>query len=213
MKTRSTSALSSTASESSSTEDEDITNNNNDTTAVDQYFTDAHIKRVNTIASEENDKLNLNLGLPVDLTNYTRRDISPTSIVQKVLRPPIQTFIRIFDWLLSFIEGPLFIFWSEHVPLWLRQKITFFAWTVYLPIHKFFIGRRSGLHRDVSYEYAALTTAMWAGRLVSIMVGCLNIDVLFAILINMQPSSQFPITVKRMRMSLSQLHVWHPPDR
>ena len=168
MKTRSTSALSSTASESSSTEDEDITNNNNDTTAIDQYFTDAHIKRVNTIASEENDKLNLNLGLPVDLTNYTRRHISPTNIVQKVLRPPIQTFIRIFDWLLSFIEGPLFIFWSEHVPLWLRQKITFFAWSIYLPIHKLLIGRRSGLHRDVSYEYAALTTAMWAGRLVSI---------------------------------------------
>jgi len=164
MKTRSTSALSSTASESSSTEDEDITNND----TVDQYFTDAHIKRVNTIASEENDKLNLNLGLPVDLTNYTRRDISPTSIVQKVLRPPIQTFIRIFDWLLSFIEGPLFIFWSEHVPLWLRQKITFFAWSIYLPIHKLLIGRRSGLHRDVSYEYHALTTAMWAGRLVSI---------------------------------------------
>jgi len=166
MKTRSTSALSSTASESSSTEDEDMTNN--DTTAVDQYFTDSHIKKVNSIASEENDKLNLNLGLPVDLTNYTRRDIPPTSIVQKVLRPPIQTFIRIFDWLLSFIEGPLFIFWSEHVPLWLRQKITFFAWSIYLPIHKLFIGRRSGLHRDVSYEYHALTTAMWAGRLVSI---------------------------------------------
>ena len=167
MKTRSTSALSSTASESSSsTEDEGITNN--DTTSVDQYFTDAHIKRVNTIASEKNDKLNLNLGLPVDLTNYTRRDISPTSIAQKVLRPPIQTFIRIFDWLLSFIEGPLFIFWSEHVPLWLRQKITFIAWSIYLPIHKLLIGRRSGLHRDVSYEYHALTTAMWAGRLVSI---------------------------------------------
>ena len=177
MKTRSTSALSSTASESSSTEDEDIINN--DTTTVDQYFTDAHVKRVNTIASEENDKLNLNLGLPVDLTNYTRRDISPTSIVQKVLRPPIQTFIRIFDWLLSFIEGPLFIFWSEHVPLWLRQKITFFAWSVYLPIHKLLIGRRSGLHRDVSYEYHALTTAMWAGRLVSVYDWLLEYQYIF----------------------------------
>lgn len=152
-----------------------------------EYFTEQRVKKLNKIAEEENEALNLNLGLPVDLTAYTRRNIAPTGIIQKVLRPPILTLIRIFDWLLSWVEGPLFHFWGNIVPLSLRQRITFLGWAIYFPIHKALIGRRTGLHRDVSLEYHALTTVMWWGRL-------------------------FPITIKRMRFSLSQLHACHPGD-
>ena len=180
------SAVSSTASESSSS----ISSIDEGTSSAHlcKYFTEERINRLNKSAQEENDALNLNLGLPVDLTNLTRRHITPTNILQRALRPPVQAIIRLFDVLLSFIESPLFTIWSTHVPLWIRQKLTFFAWGVYLPIHKMLIGRRTGLHKDCSLEYHALTSMMWWGRL-------------------------FPITIKRMRFSLSQLHVWHPPDR
>ena len=178
-----------------STEDSPSISSNNSTSSDDgskddplsEYFTEQRVKKLNKIAEEENEALNLNLGLPVDLTSYTRRNIAPTGIIQKVLRPPILTLIRIFDWLLSWVEGPLFHFWGNIVPLSLRQRITFLGWAIYFPIHKLLLGRRTGLHRDVSLEYHALTTVMWWGRL-------------------------FPITIKRMRFSLSQLHACHPGD-
>eukprot|EP00566_Odontella_aurita_P024767 CAMPEP_0113578006 /NCGR_PEP_ID=MMETSP0015_2-20120614/29219_1 /TAXON_ID=2838 /ORGANISM="Odontella" /LENGTH=97 /DNA_ID=CAMNT_0000481719 /DNA_START=81 /DNA_END=371 /DNA_ORIENTATION=+ /assembly_acc=CAM_ASM_000160 len=61
------------------------------------------------------------------------------------------------------------------------------AWKVYYPVHKYLLGRRTGIHPDASHEYHALTTIMWWGNL-------------------------FPVTVRRMRFSLSQLSVWHPPE-
>jgi len=162
----------------------------NDTTTKlhDDYFSDTRINQMNKRAQEENEGLHLNLGLPLDLTVFTRRDNTTTNIVQKVLRPPIQILLRLLDRLLGFIESPLFRFWSNRVPLRLRQRLTFLAWGMYLPIHKALIGRRTGLHRDVSLEYHALTSVMWWGRL-------------------------FPMTIKRMRFSLSQLHTCHPPDK
>jgi hypothetical protein len=133
-----------------------------------EYFSVGNIKRMDEIAEDENTRLNLNLGIPVDLTIFTRRDVAPTAVVQKVLRPPIRTLFRLLDCLLAFIESPIFHFWSNRVPLRLRQKLTFLAWGVYLPIHKALIGRRTGLHRDVSLECHALTSIMWWGRLVRI---------------------------------------------
>ncbi|KAL3823924.1 hypothetical protein ACHAXA_007895 [Cyclostephanos tholiformis] len=153
-----------------------------------EYFSAANVERMDKIAADENERLNLNLGMPVDLTVFTRRDVAPTGVVQKVLRPPVRTLLRILDSLLAYIESPIFRFWSNRVPLRLRQKLTFLAWGMYLPIHKTLVGRRTGLHRDVSLECHALTSIMYWGRL-------------------------FPVTVKRMRFSLSQLHVWHPPDQ
>ena len=135
------------------------------------YFTEAHVNQANKRADEENEKLNLNLGLPVDLTVFTRRDdTSATGLVQKALRPPIRILIRLLDRLLSFIESPFFEFWSNRVPLKLRQRLTFIAWGIYLPIHKALVGRRPGLHKDASLEYHALTSVMWWGRLVSSFV-------------------------------------------
>jgi len=172
-----------TISSDESSSDEDAADNDGQ-----DYDTLRESHQMNERAQKENERLNLNLGLPVDLTVFTRRDNSAANgIVQKVLRPPIQTLIRLLDRLLAFVESPLFSFWSNHVPLRLRQKLTFLAWGIYLPIHKALIGRRTGLHKDVSLEYHALTTVMWWGRL-------------------------FPVTIKRMRFSLGQMHVVHPPD-
>ena len=154
-----------------STGDDDAnhTKNNDASIHVHEYFTEAHINHVNKIAAKENETLNLNLGIPVDLTVFTRRDSdnTDTTTMQKVLRPPIQTLIRLLDRFLALIEGPLFQFWSNRIPLRVRQKLTFFAWGLYLPIHKALVGRRTGLHKNVSLEYHALTTVMWWGRLVS----------------------------------------------
>mmetsp|Transcript_4152 Transcript_4152/g.9130 ORF Transcript_4152/g.9130 Transcript_4152/m.9130 type:complete len:555 (-) Transcript_4152:76-1740(-) len=186
---------SSTASETSTSSDEEAAHApDDDNNNLCEYFSETRTNQMNQRAQLENEGLNLNLGLPVDLTAYARRRIDTTAtttttgIVQKVLRPPIQILLRLLDRLLSLIESPLFRFWSERIPLRVRQKLTFLAWGMYLPIHKVLIARRTGLHKDVSLEYHALTSVMWWGRL-------------------------FPVTVKRMRFSLSQLHVWHPPDR
>ena len=148
-----------------------------------QYFTKSHTRQMDKLAQDENRKLNLNLGLPLDLTIYTRREsgdnimdvdafsttTSNTSFMTKILRPPIQVIIYLLDRILSYIESPLFQLWDNYIPLYIRQKITFLAWGIYLPLHKLFIGRRSGLHRDVSLEYHALTSVLWWGRLVSLV--------------------------------------------
>lgn len=161
------------------------------------YFSNAHVQQMNQRTQDENARLNLNLGMPFDLTTLTRRreavviesGSGSSSIVQRVLlRPPIQAFIRLLDLLLIYIESPLFHLWSAYIPLQYKQKLTFVAWNIYLPLHRALLGRSTGVHKNVSYEYHALTTIMWWGRL-------------------------FPITIKRMRMSLSQLHVWHPADQ
>lgn len=107
---------------------------------------------------------------------------------QRVVSPENKLLV----WILRFLsnltvewwEAYFFAFWKR-VPLILRRKLTFWAWNVYFPIHKALLGRRTGLHVDASAEYHALTTFMWWGRL-------------------------FPVSVQRMRFSLSQLHVVAP---
>lgn len=187
---------SSTASESSSSDEEAAEDgaavadgpDDDDGALLRDYLGASRVDRMNRRAEEENGALNLNLGLPVDLAAYARRRDDAATLMQRALRPPVRILVRLLDRLLSLVESPLFRVWSERIPLRLRQRITFLAWGMYLPIHKALIGRRTGLHKDVSLEYHALTSVMWWGRL-------------------------FPMTVKRMRMSLSQLHVWHPPER
>lgn len=160
--------------------------NDVDTDSIDEYFEESYIRKVNTRAKEENERLNLNLGLPVDLTEFTRRDVNAEiSVAKRAIRVPVRGLLHILDRLLSLVENPVFRFWSSRIPLKLRQQLTFVAWAIYLPLHKALVGRRSGLHPSVSLEYHALTSVMWWGRL-------------------------FPITINRMRMSLSQLHVCHP---
>jgi acetyl esterase/lipase len=185
-------------------DDDDQMASHDDTTIIttpplrEYYFRNTQIQQMNQRTQDENARLNLNLGMPFDLTTLTRRSeaviaesdgCDGSSIVQRVvLRPPIQAFIRLLDLLLTYIESPLFHLWSDYIPLRYKQKLTFVAWNIYLPFHKALLGRSTGIHKHVSYEYHALTTIMWWGRL-------------------------FPITIKRMRMSLSQLHVWHPADQ
>ena len=120
-------------------------------------------------AAQVNQKLNLNLG-------------------QKLLNPENKTLL----WILRFVNNLLLGWWEHHafaiwkkIPLQWRRKLTFWAWELYLPLHKALLGRRTGIHPDASLEYHALTTVLWAGRL-------------------------FPVSIERMRFSLSQLNVVVP---
>ena len=88
----------------------------------------------------------------------------------------------------------LFSVFEEHVfavigrlPLSFKQRINKLGWLIYFPLHKLLLGRKTAIHPDASYEYHALTTLMHWGRL-------------------------FPVSIERMRFSLSQLSVWHPPE-
>jgi epsilon-lactone hydrolase len=116
-----------------------------------------------------NQTLNLNLG-------------------QKLLDPENKTLL----WIARFLDKVLIGWWEDYlyvlwkiVPLQWKRNVTFFLWKLVLPLHKRFLGRRTGIHSDASEEYHCLSTLMWASRL-------------------------FPVSIKRMRFSLSQLSVATP---
>lgn len=121
-------------------------------------------------AREVNQTLNLNLGL----------DVNP-------MNPRLRRFLRTLSDFFQLFEEYVFDLW-EFIPLRWRQKITFLGWSIFFPLHRRCFGNRTGIHRDASLEYHALTTLLYWGRL-------------------------FPVTIRRMRFSLSQLSVWHPPSR
>src|SRR5210317_2370983 len=50
------------------------------TDSVDEYFDDAYTQKANERAERENARLNLNLGLPIDLIGLTRRDVSTSDM-------------------------------------------------------------------------------------------------------------------------------------
>ncbi|GAX13446.1 hypothetical protein FisN_34Lh052 [Fistulifera solaris] len=109
---------------------------------------------------------------------------------QNIISPNNQTLL----WVIHFLDRLLVRWWEPYfqrlwksIPLRLRQKLTFAAWNVYFPLHKRFLGRKTGIHPDASLEYHAMTTLAWWGRMI-------------------------PVTIERMRFSLSQLSVWskHP---
>jgi len=98
----------------------------------------------------------------------------------------IRHFFRLLSNIFSVFEDHLFAIVGR-LPLSFKQRITKFGWMIYFPLHKLLLGRRTGIHPDASYEYHALTTLMHWGRL-------------------------FPVTIERMRFSLSQLSSVHPPE-
>jgi len=114
--------------------------------------------------ADVNKQLNLNLG-------------------QSLLDPNNKTILWIIRFLndvfVSWWEKGLFRCWNS-LPVTWRRAVTFLSWRLYLPLHKAFLGRKTGIHVSVSEEYHALTTVMWLGRF-------------------------FPVSVSRMRFSLQQL--------
>jgi len=132
------------------------------------YSPTCDLSKTKQDAAQVNKGLNLNLGLPFD----------PRKIVL------IRKICQLLSYFTEWVE--LLAFWGwKKVPLVVRQKITMIAWTLYFPVHRVLLGRSTGIHRDASPEYHALTSIMWWGNM-------------------------FPVTIRRMRMSLSQLHVCHP---
>jgi acetyl esterase/lipase len=95
----------------------------------------------------------------------------------------LRKFLRILnDVFFTWYEDYVFFLWNKIPQSW-RRKLTFVMWGIWVQLHKRLVGRRTAIHPDASEEYHALTTVMWAGRL-------------------------FPVTIKRMRFSLSQLSTW-----
>ena len=120
---------------------------------------------------------------PEEILNDLNLDLGQTLIqpTNKALLWVIQFLDKIcFQW----YERVFFKLWTM-VPLKVRRALTFGGWKLYFPLHKFLLGRKTGMHPSQSAEYHALTTLMWWGRL-------------------------FPISPNRMRFSLSQLHVCTP---
>lgn len=118
--------------------------------------------------------LNLNLGL-----GGTKLS---SSTAFKLLRKSFILPSTIFTYTL---EPLIFTSWAV-IPLSIRAFLSRSAWSLYLPLHRVLIGKRTALHPSVSDEYAALTTVMWGARL-------------------------FPMTLKRMRFGLSQICCNFPP--
>jgi acetyl esterase/lipase len=118
-----------------------------------------------------------------DITEQLNLDLGQTLITRKN---------KTLLWMIQLLDRCLFEWWEvlffrlwPLVPLVLRRALTFGAWKVYLQWHKLLLGRSTGLHPSQSQEYHALTTIMWWTRF-------------------------FPITPRRMRFSLSQLHAVTP---
>jgi len=116
-----------------------------------------------------NKSLNLHLGMP-----FNPRKIKSLRRVCKLLSD-----------LLAFVETHLFRVF-EAIPLRLRQIVLIKVWALYLPLHRATLTDSTGIHRDASVEYHALTTIMYWTRL-------------------------FPVTVRRIRYSLSMLPVYQGP--
>ena len=117
-----------------------------------------------TRARLENERLNLNLGLPFDPTVLTRRSVSTSSALIRAIRRPIRLVLRLLDKFLALVETPLFQIWQNHAPLRLRQKVTFVLWRLYLPLHKTLIGRMTGLR-----EYLRLCVSASSSTLTRII--------------------------------------------
>jgi acetyl esterase/lipase len=124
-----------------------------------------------------------------DLTHEEVNSQLNLNLGQRLMNPNNKTLL----WIIRFFNDT-FVAWWEHVaykvwdavPITFRRWITFVAWNkVYYPLHRLLLGRSTAIHPEASEPYHALTTIMWWGRL-------------------------FPITVQRIRFSLSQLSVWTP---
>lgn len=124
-----------------------------------------------------------------DLPAAAKNDQLNLNLGQKLITPENKFLLWIIRFLNSLCiewwEDYFFKFWAHKMPLSWRRALAFWAWKIYFPLHKALLGRRTGLHADASDEYHALTTLMWWGRL-------------------------FPVSVRRMRFSLGQLHVISP---
>ena len=145
--------------------------------------------------NDANDKSDANVAVTPKRKAYTRRlsaaEVNETLNLNLGLpinpdNSQIRGLFRSLSNIFSIFEEQLFAIFGR-LPLSLKQRITKLGWMIYFPLHRLLLGRRTGIHPDASLEYHALTTLMHWGRM-------------------------FPVTIERMRFSLSQLSVWHPPE-
>jgi monoterpene epsilon-lactone hydrolase len=118
--------------------------------------------------------LNLNLGIP--------DSINPRN--SRVFRALASMSSTVFEWT---FETPLFFVW-KCIPLSIRAGLSKGGWNVFSTLHKYTLGKSTGIHRELSYEAHAFSTLMWCASLM-------------------------PLTLKRVRFCLSQLEVHHPPSK
>jgi len=126
----------------------------------------------------------------------TPSDMKPEDIKQQLNLDLGQTIISRKNGTLlctiKFLDGLLFRWWESlffqacnRIPLSAKRALTFASWKIYLKLHKILLGRKTGLHSSLSLEYHALSTLLWFSRL-------------------------FPVSPRRIKFSLSQLHVCTP---
>lgn len=120
---------------------------------------------------EVNKSLNLNLGIPTWLLNPDNRQL--------------RLFCRMLGKLVDLIEDYGIMLWIA-IPLRYRHYISMILWKFYYAAHKAMLQNKTGIHKDASFEYHAMTSLMWWGNLL-------------------------PVTIKRIRISLNQVQVLHPP--
>lgn len=125
-------------------------------------------------ARRVNRSLNLNLGLSV--LNLRNGSVVTRALVR---------FCRLLNTLIDLVEDYGVVVWLA-IPLRARHLLTMVSWRVWYALHRRFLGRRTGIHRDASPEYHAYTTIGWWGNL-------------------------FPMSLKRVRLALNQVMVIHPP--
>jgi hypothetical protein len=120
---------------------------------------------------------------PEDVNKQLNLDLGQTFITRGNKR--LLLIIKFLDSILFQWWEPLFFKVWPKVPLSFRRALTFGTWKIYFALHKLFLGRKTGIHPSQSEEYHAVTTVMWWSRFI-------------------------PITPRRMRFSLGQLHACTP---
>jgi acetyl esterase/lipase len=121
------------------------------------------------------------LNLDLGQTLITRGNNNDNYIVQWLL-----AMVQWLDhWVLQPSEIAFFYIWAKLLPLSVRRGLAHGGWKIYFQCHQYLLGRRTGMHPSQSEEYHALTTLMWGARFLT-------------------------ITPRRIRFSLSQVHVCAP---
>ncbi len=96
---------------------------------------------------------NLNLNLGMGLNPRNRVLFTLTSLAQKVVEYTIET--------------PLFYFLNS-IPIAIKSPFRKYGWYLYSTLHKYTLGKSTGLHHSLSYELHALTTLLYSARFIPV---------------------------------------------
>jgi acetyl esterase/lipase len=190
MTPRQTTRVNSTADASADNDQGDATTTTTTTNVITQvFYPDNGAPYIRCESTKAFVNPTLKPGMPSTPEDINRRllnlDLGQSLITRYDNPQKLLWTIRFLDSLLVEWWEPFLFFLLRAIPLSIKRAVTFGGWKLYFQLHKLLLGRRTGIHPSQSFEYHALTTVMWWSRFVA-------------------------ITPRRMRFSLSQLHVCSP---